>query len=104
MPARGRSVTERSEDLDDPTHLREDPTMYEQFGGLVDQETKTVTFRLFLPDHEKAPFQYEGGGLPRITDVFVVGSFQKPAWDFGSPRSEERRVGEEWRAGMARED
>ena len=59
--------------------------MYEQFGGLVDQQTKTVTFGLFLPDHLRAPFQYEGGGLPRITDVFVVGSFQKPKWDLTAP-------------------
>ena len=42
--------------------------MYEKFGGLVNQKTRKVTFKLFLPDHEKAPFQYEGGGLPRITD------------------------------------
>src|SRR2546425_2372709 len=59
--------------------------MYEQFGGLVDQQTKTVSFKLFVPDHEKAPSQYEGGGLPRITDVFVVGSFQKPRWDLNAP-------------------
>src|SRR5256885_4781953 len=59
--------------------------MYEKFGGLVNQKTRKVTFRLFLPDHEKAPFQYEGGGLPRITDVFLAGSFQKPAWDLGAP-------------------
>jgi len=69
--------------------------MYEQFGGLVDQPTRTVTFRLFLPDHETAPFQYEGGGLPRITDVFVVGSFQKPAWDFSAPV---RMTGADYRA------
>src|SRR2546429_470045 len=62
--------------------------MYEKFGGLVNQNTRKVTFKLFLPDHEKAPFQYEGGGLPRITDVFVVGSFQDPAtrqWDLAAP-------------------
>lgn len=62
--------------------------MYEQFGGLVDQQSKSVTFRLFIPDGERAPFQYEGGGLPRITDVFVVGSFQNPQtrqWDIAAP-------------------
>jgi glycosidase len=59
--------------------------MYEQFGGRVDQQTKSVTFRLFIPDHVKAPLQYEGGGLPRITDVFVVGSFQQPKWDLSAP-------------------
>jgi pullulanase len=58
--------------------------MYENFGGIVDQTAKTVTFKLFLPNGEIAPFQYEGGGLPRITNVFVVGNFQSPApvsWD-----------------------
>lgn len=62
--------------------------MYEQFGGLVDQTAKTVTFRLFIPDGERAPFQYSGGGQPRLTDVFVVGSFQNPAtkqWDLAAP-------------------
>ena len=62
--------------------------MYEQFGGLVDHDAKTVTFKLFLPDGERAPSQYEGGGLPRIERVFVVGSFQDPAgrqWDIDSP-------------------
>jgi len=62
--------------------------VYEQFGGLVDQTAKTVTFKLFVPDGERAPYQYEGGGLPRLTDVFVVGSFQKAGtreWDLSAP-------------------
>src|SRR5690242_14082066 len=62
--------------------------MYEQFGGIVDQATKVVTFKLFIPDGERAPFQYQGGGLPRITGVYVVGSFQNPAtkeWDTAAP-------------------
>src|SRR4051794_6047315 len=62
--------------------------MYEQFGGLVDQIAKTVTFKIFIPDGERAPAQYEGGGLPRLTDVFAVGSFQNPAtraWSIASP-------------------
>jgi 1,4-alpha-glucan branching enzyme len=62
--------------------------MYEQFGGLVDQQAKKVTFKLFVPDADKAPFQYDGGGLPRLTAVFVVGSFQNPAtrqWDLNNP-------------------
>ena len=64
--------------------------MYQQFGGIVDQAAKTVTFRLFVPDGERAPFQYEGGGLPRLTGVAVVGSFQKPAtreWALDEPIS-----------------
>jgi len=62
--------------------------MYEQFGGLVDQQAKTVTFRLFIPDGERAPFQYEGGGLPRVKEIFAVGGFQDPVnkrWDFANP-------------------
>ena len=62
--------------------------MYEEFGGLVDQIAKTVTFKLFVPDGERAPAQYLGGGLPRITDVFAVGSFQNPPtrqWDLTAP-------------------
>lgn len=62
--------------------------MYEQFGSIVDQAAKTVTFRLFVPDGERAPFQYSGGGLPRLAAVFVVGSFQNPVplqWDLDFP-------------------
>jgi pullulanase len=62
--------------------------MYEKFGGLVDQTTKTVTFKLFVPDGERVPSQYEGGGLPRLTNVFVAGSFQNPAtkeWSIDTP-------------------
>ena len=62
--------------------------MYERFGGLVDQTSKTIDFQLFIPDGERAPFQYEGGGLPRITQVFVVGTFQDPMnrqWDLANP-------------------
>ena len=62
--------------------------MYEQFGALVDQAAKTVTFKLFVPDGERAPFQYEGGGLPRLTGVYVVGGFQDSAakaWDLNAP-------------------
>ncbi len=55
--------------------------MYEQFGSIVDQVTGTVTFRLFVPDGERSPSQYEGGGLPRLTSVGVVGTFQDPPWN-----------------------
>jgi pullulanase/glycogen debranching enzyme len=59
--------------------------MYELFGGTVDQTKKIVTFQLFFPDGEQAPEQYDGGGLPRIKAVSVVGSFQIPAWDMSAP-------------------
>ncbi len=61
--------------------------MYERFGGLVNQAAKTATFQLFVPDGERAPYQYEGGGLPRLTDVFVVGGFQNPATRVWAPES-----------------
>src|ERR1700754_2829037 len=60
-------------------------SMYELFGGTVDQAKKTVTFRLFFPDGEQAPEQYDGGGVPRIKAVSVGGSFQIPAWDMSAP-------------------
>jgi pullulanase len=69
---------------------RKEGYMYEQFGGLVDQQAKTVTFKLFYPDAGKTPMQYEGGGLPRIRKASVVGSFQKPItkeWDVSVPVS-----------------
>jgi pullulanase len=62
--------------------------MYEQFGAVVNQQTRTVEFKLFHPDAGLSPTQYEGGGLPRLTDVSVVGSFQNPAtkrWDPTAP-------------------
>src|SRR3569833_1258538 len=62
--------------------------MYETFGGIVNQTAKTVTFQLFVPDGERAPFEYQGGGQPRLTGVFVAGSFQNPAtrqWDTSAP-------------------
>ncbi len=62
--------------------------MYEQFGAIVNHANKTVTFKLFVPDGERDPYQYEGGGLPRLKDVFVVGSFQNAAhkqWNLDRP-------------------
>lgn len=62
--------------------------MYEQFGAIVDQNDKTVTFRLFVPDNTLDPGQYDSGGSPGLTDVFVVGGFQNPLtriWDPDHP-------------------
>src|SRR5215218_5663769 len=81
-----RSFWER--DRRSPADRQEVTRMYERFGGIVDAATSRVTFTLFVPDGESAPFQYEGGGLPRITDAFVAGSFQDPvnhAWDTAAP-------------------
>lgn len=62
--------------------------MYELFGGLVDQTQGIVTFKLFIPDGQGAPYQYEGGGPPQIKSVSVIGSFQYPTlrqWDAEHP-------------------
>jgi pullulanase len=48
--------------------------MYEAFGAVVTDHT--VEFRLFFPDVAKDPAQYENGGLPRIKDIRVTGTFQ----------------------------
>lgn len=50
--------------------------MYEQFGGRERGDTKIAEFRLFIPDEALAPTQYEGGGLPQIKELYVVGDFQ----------------------------
>jgi pullulanase len=49
--------------------------MYEQLGA---RELKpgTVTFRLFFPDRSRDPWQYDGGGMPRVQAIRVVGDFQ----------------------------
>jgi hypothetical protein len=39
---------------------------YAQFGGLVNQADRTVSFKLFFPDATSAPSQCEGGALPRV--------------------------------------
>ncbi|MGC4049478.1 MAG: hypothetical protein QM757_08210 [Paludibaculum sp.] len=62
--------------------------MYEQFGAIVDQNDKTVTFRLFVPDNTLDPEQYRQRRLTRPTGVFVVGGFQNPLtriWDPDDP-------------------
>ena len=60
--------------------------MYEDFGAAV--TGRSVQFRLFFPDADKDPGQYQtGGGPPRIARIRVVGDFQSRIggvdWDFG---------------------
>ncbi|MDB5305304.1 MAG: 1,4-alpha-glucan branching enzyme [Phycisphaerales bacterium] len=58
--------------------------MYEQFGAIEDPANPgVVTFRLFVPSD--VPSQFEGGGLPRIKSVRVVGDFQQPKWNAADP-------------------
>ncbi len=59
--------------------------MYEDFGAAV--SGRSVQFRLFFPDADKDPGQYQtGGGPPRIARLRVVGDFQSSIggddWDF----------------------
>ena len=50
--------------------------MYEEFGAREIGDTGQVAFKLFVPDDKLNPSQYEGGGLPRIRHIHVVGDFQ----------------------------
>jgi pullulanase len=59
--------------------------MYETFGAR-EIDRGEVTFRLFFPDRARDPGQYQGGGLPWVKEVRVVGDFQVAAgeaanWD-----------------------
>jgi pullulanase len=49
--------------------------MYETFGAREIQQG-VVTFRLFFPDSSRDQGQYQGGGLPGVKDIRVVGDFQ----------------------------
>lgn len=57
--------------------------MYEKFGARV--TGSTVEFQLFFPDTDRDPTQYSRGGLPHISTLRVVGSFQgqlgQAAWE-----------------------
>ena len=62
--------------------------MYESFGASVDQEAKTVTFRVFFPDNALDPTQYRRGDVPHIAEMKVIGDFQNQIggidWDVNS--------------------
>ncbi len=55
--------------------------MYEQFGPIVDHSTRKVTFKLFFPDSSKNILQYSRGGLPKIKEIYVPGTFNTGGWD-----------------------
>ena len=56
--------------------------MYEEFGAREKDNTETAEFKLFIPDEAYDPSQYEGGGLPQIKEVRVVGDFfPTPIWN-----------------------
>ncbi|MEW6348886.1 MAG: alpha-amylase family glycosyl hydrolase [Thermodesulfobacteriota bacterium] len=58
--------------------------MYQDFGAREVDDTGRVRFRLFVPDNELDPTQYQRGQLPRIARAHVIGDFQaalgKPNW------------------------
>ncbi len=55
--------------------------MYEQFGPVVNHATRSVKFNLFFPDSSKDVLQYGRGGLPRIKEVRIPGTFNASQWD-----------------------
>ncbi|GCA94997.1 alpha-amylase family glycosyl hydrolase [Microcystis aeruginosa] len=55
--------------------------MYERFGPIVDHSTRKVTFKLFFPDSSKDILQYSRGGLPKIKEIYVPGTFNAGGWD-----------------------
>jgi len=55
--------------------------MYEQFGPIVDHVTRKVEFKLFFPDNSKDILQFVRGGLPKITEIRIPGTFNATNWD-----------------------
>ena len=55
--------------------------MYEEFGPIVDHSTGNVQFRLFFPDNSKDILQYSRGGLPKIKEIYIPGTFNASAWN-----------------------
>lgn len=55
--------------------------MYEQFGPIVDHSTGKVEFKLFFPDSSKDILQYGRGGLPKIQEIYIPGTFNASGWD-----------------------
>ncbi len=55
--------------------------MYELFGPIVEHSTRSVTFKLFFPDTSKEILQYGRGGLPKIKEIYIPGTFNAGGWD-----------------------
>ncbi len=55
--------------------------MYDQFGPIVNHSTRSVQFRLFFPDSSKDILQYSRGGLPKIKEIYIPGTFNASGWD-----------------------
>ena len=50
--------------------------MYQQFGAREIGDSRTIRFRLFIPDNTLDPAQYISGGSPNLAAVHVIGDFQ----------------------------
>jgi pullulanase len=50
--------------------------MYQTFGAREIDDSRTVRFRLFIPDNTLDRDQYKSGGLPNLASVHVIGDFQ----------------------------
>lgn len=55
--------------------------MYEQFGPIVNHSTGSVQFKLFFPDSAKDILQYGRGGLPKIKEIYIPGTFNASGWN-----------------------
>ncbi|MGK7898544.1 MAG: alpha-amylase family glycosyl hydrolase [Xenococcus sp. (in: cyanobacteria)] len=55
--------------------------MYEEFGPIVDHSKGNVQFRLFFPDNSKDILQYSRGGLPKIKEIYIPGTFNASGWN-----------------------
>ncbi len=51
--------------------------MYQDFGAREVDNTRTVRFRLFIPDNALDPNQYTSGGSPNIAKIHVIGEFEE---------------------------
>ena len=57
------------------------PFSYQDFGPRVNHETREVCFQLFFPDNTKDILQFGRGGLPRIKEIFIPGTYLSTGWD-----------------------
>ncbi|GAB1542828.1 alpha-amylase family glycosyl hydrolase [Scytonema sp. NUACC21] len=55
--------------------------MYEKFGPVVNHSTGEVEFKLFFPDSSKDILQYGRGGLPKIKEIYIPGTFNDSGWN-----------------------
>lgn len=55
--------------------------MYEQFGPIVNHNTRSVLFKLFFPDSSKDTLQYGRGSLPKIKEIRIPGTFNASKWE-----------------------